>query len=837
MDHSKCSIIIILLFLNSGFCELLADFENCWVSIYRKRETDMIDFPFQGPVSFPATRFPGPRVTRYYSWEYEDVMSSYIAVRKNFKCAVNILVHPDQWKVSWSTPPDVKPSNNCAFWLANWQKLVPLREGFDYLIILVNDVTDCQSQDYSPGEKYIIYNIIIPRQTSSEITGFTYQYPCLINFTCLTSNVKECFLVEAKSYIDGKRLIYEIHVGPWGNLEVEKRKLYWDPSESKSNYTLLNLNLLDRKSLFHKHEVGIWDSFDRQMILLASDAIEIWVPNLVGNHKDVAELMRDWLWRTEFYMQEASSVSDAQVYSPETKKVNSGVDIYVTNNKRMKFITKYGVRRPYSYAMYLLPYDTASWALILTTTLLIPTLFVSVTLVNGSGSKLDIFWCTLMVNVSALLKISPSISNVMQSDKFRAAFVQLSVWLLLLVVLVEGYLGVIVGILIVPPKWIPSLNNFADLNGFLVYGSAAEKAMSLYTQNSPFLEAVNMGSIRHCRCYQEKRLIVPIQECMTHKHINVTECEKLLENLSKYQLLGSLPNEIIPNSHRCKPENWMSMGYSSCQVIPSELKRIEVVRSEVSSNAVKRAHRFENIFIVNADQFVLPDYSDRVRYFNNVYATIKEGDRIAFMDYEEHIRGFEAFANTMESKSKSGRQYLTGTETGFEGLSGCALFSGDLYPLRAPFKTTLHDRLRRITESGLFSFLEEWYSIIYHSTSYKLIKNYEADYSTEPMPLNLRTNFASIFIICGVCVVTSVWLIGIEIVCRMICRSKAISVVQEVSAKAQQKYFGNGVWNCLWQGLWNLIKHCSKLQRKSEEIKSRVRTYIRVSLHRRIRSN
>jgi len=147
----------------------------------------------------------------------------------------------------------------------------------------------------------------------------------------------------------------------------------------------------------------------------------------------------------------------------------------------MRFITRNGVTRISSYEMYLLPYDMSCWIGILSTSLCIPIvcIFINAQGTDYSVTRARLFLEVVWIDICLLLNVSPTVRRCIMERK--AAFIlSIGVWLVLLVVLVNAYLGVIVNDLIILPPWTKKYDRLEDMPNFVLYGpDAFQKAEEL----------------------------------------------------------------------------------------------------------------------------------------------------------------------------------------------------------------------------------------------------------------------------------------------------------------------------------------------------------------------
>ena len=76
----------------------------------------------------------------------------------------------------------------------------------------------------------------------------------------------------------------------------------------------------------------------------------------------------------------------------------------------------------------------------------------------------------LLVNISFLLSNSPGISKQTLAVRPKIIFyLTIGLWLLIVVVLTNAYVGVVVSTLTIPPPWLPKWSRFEEPEDFVIY--------------------------------------------------------------------------------------------------------------------------------------------------------------------------------------------------------------------------------------------------------------------------------------------------------------------------------------------------------------------------------
>jgi len=481
----------------------ITEFQNCWITIYRNPKIELSDpLRFDQPVAFPETKFHGLQFFQSKAINVSSAWPGYTSVKKYLYCSAYFLLYPEWWNVTWIGDNEKRWRNRCWFWHEYWRILAPFRDGIDFVIIFTNNIGMCRRS--GEGAAPIIRNNLIISANASLANGtFTIQNPFLVSLTCPESHFRECLATTWKqSTNNGKTLrldpVRRFNTG-FGMYAIKTG--FWDESVSKHNYTLINNKVIQLDNPFNPPPRN-YGSLHAKMKLLATDVIEIWIPT----------------WHSQERLPVPNPVSfilsKFEKLGPEREPNDhflfqdgfiSRTQFTVTGSYGMSFTTKHGVTRRQSFNLYFTPYDLPSWMGIVSYTLLLPLFYVFSATALHSPSKCSILESVIMLNIAALLRVSPHIGNNVFNDRLRRVFYcTIGIWLMLLVILVEGYVGVIVSDLVVPPPWMRKFENLTHLDGFANFGQA-----SLITEHNKLYLGLGknyayrvqtFGDIWYCEC-------------------------------------------------------------------------------------------------------------------------------------------------------------------------------------------------------------------------------------------------------------------------------------------------------------------------------------------------
>jgi len=733
-----CTSFSFLLFTNVMKAQTLDDplsiqeYQDCWISIFRNPKVDShpsMQLMFKFPVALPKTTLAVP--VRHLEITKPIL---HMASKKYLKCSAYFIFYPDAWEMNGIGGYTRTSYYTRCDWYHNWSTMITFRDRIDHLIIFQTNHHICQFKDYN--FQPIVNNIILTANGTNfrNLLAQTLIKHSLFPLTCPGAYFRECLTSFWKrSTNNGRTLILEWveSYGSMSNLETG----FWN--HSNLNYSRINAQVLKLVHPFHPPDVT-HSSFDHKIINLAFDVIDVWLPSIKVHIKEE-------ITRAASYINKMVDNLDKFMTGLGLPEISfeGNAQFIVTGSSGMSFTTKQGVARTHSYSIYITPYDGRSWAGILIFTILIPLIFLVAAASLKMPSKFELFGRVLMLNVSALLNVSPDISTTVFNSKFRRVFYcTIGIWFLLLVVLVEAYGGVIVRDLVAPPPWIHKWSKLKELRGFAIFGpenyiNIEEKLHSVMGAEYE-LRMRGFGDVWYCAC-AKKRII---DHC---KPQHDKYCEWLYGNLSEFGLnLESLEAGVA--SATCAED------YGACFRRPNKVNMVTLVPHGDKMDY----QRLANLFFVrsNMEQFDVKSN----KYFSDVYKAIKNRRYVAFMDDKERVHTFKLFANSKEEEQDTGRHYLTGSEIIFKNVIGHQiLFSRG--QLKSEHKWSIYGRLRGLMESGIYGLWEKWERIHFPRLSDEIEKS-QGKTRGLPKALTLRTNSVSIFMICTT-------LVGISLLCLL----------------------------------------------------------------------
>jgi len=255
------------------------------------------------------------------------------------------------------------------------------------------------------------------------------------------------------------------------------------------NYVRINGKLLDRTP-FTKFKYKLIADVMRTLVL---DALDLYLPPFAAMNKSILAV-------TALIPYELDLKLGTEI-KREGQPFANRIEVLYWKRQQLSYVTKYGTHRPQAFEFYLLPYDRYSWICILVVICTLPFLFL------GQAQSLCLFTSVLLVNLATLLRTSPHITARLIGGKFKVlSQLTVGIWLLLLVILVEAYVGIIVGFLVVIPSWTASWPLLLDLNRFVVIHELKEHELkSAGLVNESHLTNF-IGDITLCKTYRKKKV-------------------------------------------------------------------------------------------------------------------------------------------------------------------------------------------------------------------------------------------------------------------------------------------------------------------------------------------
>jgi len=729
------------------------DFKDCWISIYHNplRPTQLT-FPFNSPLSLPPTVFQALDRVRTEMWNISSIWNSYTGIRKHLYCSAYFLIHPQDWDVHWTGAIHrgwtSRIWRRCNFWYEDWKRLVPFRDGTDFLILSLPDPERCRLvvHPWLPIANNIIFPSLQYRSSnSSSLSPMTLQVPFLLNLSCSSEmSLKECLLTtRAKHTNNGKTLIAELDV----RFTISYFRIqtgFWLDLTSIQNYTRINREVVPMGPMhtqLQKYPPTV-GSNNPKIHLIAADVLDLWIPteNMKVN-STFQESVNVINQQISSAIRGPTSIQD--LYLGHT--FNYQVAVIATGSTGMVFTTKHGVYRRITFGMYFTPYDRFSWIGILTFTLLIPLFFYRTARFLRIPQTRIVFEDVLILNVAALLHGSPNVSTLVFSPKFRRIFYcTVGVWLMMLVVIVEAYCGVIVGDLVVPPPWQRSWAEWQDLQGFLIFGSDAFKLVQTRKQQDSDrngkIEYKKVGDFRYCQC-KEAGLI---DHCKNNSHFD-DYCHVLYRNYSHY---GLSERSFPPATNRtCWTYNdtTVTIGVEAWEYTCNPYDFVLMLTVNSKNDPTQEGKPPLNaVFIEGRYSKLEPESRD---YYAQVYHSIRASEQIMYMDNPDRVAAFEAFANSMEEKLGSEKQFMTGSSVSFlDNYMGFCTSFRDGFGLKLEHKKHIVKRMQNLVENGVAQLWEKWDRILFPKRSDQIIKEFTIN-PFEPKPLTFKSNMFTIFIV------------------------------------------------------------------------------------------
>jgi len=727
----------------------IAGFENCWIIIYRNPKHTHREYPQyrNHPISLPSTTFA------YFQHQFflTPSLIRYNSARKHVYCTAYFVLEPNKWDVVWTGDKFDGWRNTCEFWYKTWKERVPFRDGIDCVVFLPGDPSETCSGRI--GDLPILNNIILPSSLGPN-NPMTFQRPHLLNLTCfLQINLKACLLLTRAKYSNsGKTLILEPNFQHMDQYDTKAG--VHDQFDLIQNYKLMNRDVVGFGSPFEKYE-GFVGPFENKFVLIAADTMDMWYPTQVDPKR---KLLHNPIQAIRRMLNHIKIGNLWELYHP--LYAHQMQEVFVSGMNWRKFVTKHGVTRTTSYRFYFTPYDGYSWVGIVLTTLLIPLFFVFTAFVTALPNKRVIFELVLMLNVEALLHCSPNVSKTVFNSKLRRIFyATIGIWMLMLVILVEGYIGIIVSEVIVPLKWKQTVTKLADLNKFVVFGKDfVPSDLKLIGRNQNFTK-VFRSDYRYCQCLSQGLIFDPGTSPYADDNIEHDKyCHRLYSTLSENGFSKhSFPLGNITNM--CSMYNKTRYSIKKPGYRYSQVKKYNVMNMV---SILLGGHTPLTMTVVGDNVYKLGLPSDSDALNTHVYDLIKGSRKMAFITTEDEVAAFEAYANKMEDEKETGEHYMRGTETFFNHLAGYGIFKVDL-GLNFELKQKIFRRMRRLTENGMDQLWRTWDKIIYPTKSDVIMRRNQVQTST-PKPLTLKSKILTIFILSLVCVAICTFCLMTEIV-------------------------------------------------------------------------